>query len=167
MARHQRKPIEDRFWPKVQKTESCWNWIGCKDRAGYGQIANGGRSGGHIKAHRLSYMFLHGLISSDAHVLHRCDNPVCVRPDHLFLGDQKTNMRDMWAKGRGRCDGGGRLGSANGNHRLNELQVAEILRRHKSGEASRKLGSEFGVSKTLVLFISHGKVWPHITGAQA
>ncbi len=163
MARSDRTPIEQRFWPKVQKGEGCWIWTGCLDRRGYGQINRGGNAGGHIKAHRLSYQIAHGDLPSSAHVLHRCDTPSCVRPDHLFLGDHAANMRDMWAKGRGRCDGAGRLGSANGNHRLTEAQVESIFRRHRAGEPSRKLGREFGVAKTLVLFISKGQVWPHIT----
>lgn len=166
MARTDRTPIEQRFWPKVQKGEGCWLWTGCRDHHGYGQINRGGHAGGHVKAHRLSFELANGPLPPGAHVLHRCDTPACVRPDHLFLGDHTTNMRDMWAKGRGRCDGGGRRGSQNNNHRLTESQVAEILGRHRGGEPSRKLGREFGVSKTLVLLISSGKVWQHITGAR-
>ena len=154
--------LEKRFWAKVRKTEGCWLWVGCRDHHGYGQIARGGKYGGHMKAHRASYELSVGPVPDGMHVLHRCDNPSCVRPDHLFLGDHSANMRDMWNKGRGRCDGGGRPGSANGNHRLTEEQVASIIRRHRAGDSSRKLGAEFGVSKTLVLMIARGDVWKHI-----
>lgn len=167
MSRTDRTPLEQRFWPKVAKGEGCWLWQGCTDRRGYGQVARGGKFGGHDKAHRVAYRLQHGPIPLGMYVLHRCDTPACVRGDHLFLGDHTANMRDMWSKGRGRCDGAGRVGSANGNHRLTESQVSEILRRHRGGEPSRKLGREFGVSKTLVLFISKGRVWPHITGAKS
>ena len=160
--RNPSRPIEDRFWEKVQKSDGCWTWQGCLDRRGYGQIARGGKFGGNVKAHRLSYRIAHGDLPESAHVLHRCDNPACVRPDHLFLGTHTDNMRDMWAKNRGRCDGAGRSGEENGNHRLTSANVAEIIRRHKGGEASRALAAEFGVSKTLVLMISAGKVWRHI-----
>lgn len=165
IPRRRRAPVSERFWPKVDLSGECWVWTGAVDKHGYGQIACGGKFGGQAKAHRVGYELQCGPIPSGRHVLHHCDNPKCVRGSHLFLGDQADNMRDMWAKGRGRCDGGGRLGSANGNHRLTEEQVSEILRRHRAGEPSRKLGKEFGVSKTLVLFISSGKVWPHITRA--
>lgn len=159
-------PIAVRFWAKVQKSEGCWLWLGSRDHHGYGQIARGGRHGGHTKAHRLAYQLQVGAIPPGMHVLHRCDNPACVRADHLFLGDHTANMRDMWGKGRGRCDGAGRKGSTNGNHRLTESQALEIRARHQCGEPSRALGAEFGVSKTLVLLISRGAVWKHLEGSQ-
>lgn len=167
MARTDRTPIADRFWSKVQKGDGCWLWTGTKDRRGYGQIARGGKLGGHTKAHRVAYELQHGPIPEGLGVLHRCDTPACVRGDHLFAGTQLDNMRDAWTKGRGRVVGAGRRGSANGNHRLSDDQVRSIYQRHKQGESSRKLGREFGVSKTLVLLISSGKTWQHITGASS
>jgi hypothetical protein len=167
MKRDARTPIEDRFWAMVQKGYACWTWTGCIDQRGYGQIARGGKYGGHVKTHRLAYEIQNGLIAPGLHVLHRCDNPSCVRGDHLFLGTHTDNMRDMWSKGRGRCEGAGRRGQANANHRLTEEQAAEILVRHQRGEPSRALGAEFGVSKTLVLLISKGRVWQHLQGSNA
>lgn len=162
MKRTDRRPLAERFWEKVQKGEGCWLWTGCLDRRGYGQIARGGKHGGHMKAHRAAFTLTNGPIPGGGHILHRCDNPACVRPDHLFLGTHADNMQDMWAKGRGRCDAAGRRGSMNGNHRLTETQASEIQRRHRRGEPSRKLGAEFGVSKTLVLMISKGTDWQHL-----
>lgn len=163
-ARQLRTTISDRFWKKVEKTSDCWNWVGCKDAKGYGEIGVGGKRGTAF-AHRVSFELHNGQIPVGLHVLHRCDNPSCVRPDHLFLGTHSDNMQDMWEKGRGRCDGAGRRGSANGNHRLTEPQVIEIRSRVSSGATRRGLAREFNVSKTLISLIANGAVWTHLLGA--
>jgi hypothetical protein len=89
--------IEERFWRKVNKTETCWLWVGASDGGGYGMI---GLDGKMAKAHRLSWIMSNGPIPEGQWVLHHCDTPACVRPDHLFLGDRQANMDDMVAKGR-------------------------------------------------------------------
>jgi hypothetical protein len=86
------------FWAHVKRTASCWLWLKCKDSHGYGLTSAGG--GKHIRAHRRSWMLAHGEIPRGMFVLHRCDNPACVNPKHLFLGTHGDNMRDMYAKGR-------------------------------------------------------------------
>lgn len=154
-ARTQRTPIANRFWPKVSKSDGCWEWTGCCDSKGYGQIGTGGKHGIDY-AHRVSYEMHNGPIPEGLHVLHRCDNPPCVRPDHLFIGTHTDNMQDMWAKGRGKCDGAGRKGEANGNHKLTDGQVTEIRSRNLNGESQRSLGREYGVSKTMVGLIAKG-----------
>lgn len=165
-ARAQRTPIADRFWKKVAKSEWCWNWTGCRDGNGYGEIGTGGKRGVAF-AHRVSYELHNGPIPEGMHVLHKCDNPSCVRPDHLFIGTHTDNMRDMWAKGRGRCDGAGRKGSANGNHKLTEEQVGAIRQRLSAGQSQRSLGQEYGVSKTLIGLISKGRAWKNIQEIQS
>lgn len=86
-----------RFWLNVQKTEGCWLWTGRRDGAGYGQIFVQGR---RIGVHRLSWLLNCGEIPEGLFVCHHCDVPLCVRPDHLFVGTHDDNMRDAAIKGR-------------------------------------------------------------------
>lgn len=88
---------EDRFWARVEKTEGCWLWRGAVFRYGYGQFKMNQRV---LQAHRLSWAFTYGPILDGLWVLHRCDTPLCVRPDHLFLGTARDNTQDSIAKGR-------------------------------------------------------------------
>lgn len=88
-----------RFWAKVRKGEGCWAWTGCRNRKGYGRIATWA---GAQLAHRVSWTIHFAAIPSGMLVLHRCDNPACVRPDHLFLGTAQDNTDDMMAKERHR-----------------------------------------------------------------
>lgn len=94
-------PIEKRFWEKVKKAsnDECWLWLGGKTYGGYGVIGSGGRHG-LIRAHRLSWEIANSKIPEGLWVLHKCDNPPCVNPKHLFLGTQSDNMNDCIAKGR-------------------------------------------------------------------
>lgn len=93
----QRPNLEQRFWKKVHKTDSCWLWTGAKFKSGYGQIDDKGKT---LRAHRVSYELRYGVTPGDFHVLHSCDNPPCVNPSHLFLGTVKDNMRDCISKNR-------------------------------------------------------------------
>lgn len=97
---HKRVPLPDRFWTKVRKTESCWIWVGSKSRKGYGRIGTEKFASAKL-AHRVSWEIHRGEIPTGALVLHHCDNPSCVRPDHLFLGSGADNNADMARKGRG------------------------------------------------------------------
>jgi len=99
MPCHRVIPIEQRFWSYVQKGESCWLWTGSLNK-GYGQLATT-REGGPILAHVLSYAIHFGPIPEGQFVLHKCDNPPCVRPDHFFLGTKQENTDDMVRKDRG------------------------------------------------------------------
>ena len=98
------KPIANRFWPKVQKSDGCWLWTGAIKSNGYGHIGSEG-PGGYLKVrttHRVSWELHFGPIPAGLLVLHRCDVRNCVRPDHLFLGTHTDNMLDCIAKGRDR-----------------------------------------------------------------
>ncbi len=92
--------LVERFWPKVQKSDGCWTWLAAKDHLGYGKIGAGTRKEGELLAHRASWIINNGAIPDGLVVCHRCDNPSCVRPDHLFLGTMKDNTMDMVRKGR-------------------------------------------------------------------
>jgi hypothetical protein len=92
------KSIE-RFWSNVEKSAECWRWMGLKDKDGYGRHRPGTGTA-YMKAHRFSWLIHEGEIPPKLSVLHRCDKPDCVRPDHLFLGTHQDNMDDMVRKGR-------------------------------------------------------------------
>ena len=140
----------ERFWSRVRRGPGCWEWTRGKS-GGYGTIRIGGKD---WKAHRFSYLLHYGAIRDC--VLHHCDNPACVRPDHLFLGTHLDNMRDMAEKRRS-----SRLpGEANGNAKLNEVTAAQlkaVLRRGKKTQA--EIAQQFGVSQQTVSNIATGKAW--------
>lgn len=109
-------PFEPYFWSLVKKPDGagCWEWQGGKDGNGYGRVwRNGARQG----AHRAAYEILKGPITGGLYACHRCDNPICVRPDpqHVFLGTQKDNMQDWTQKGKNRLANDRTLWS-NGKH---------------------------------------------------
>lgn len=106
-------PAEERFWRHVDKSGECWNWKGALGRGGYGQFAPTATT--HALAHRYSYELHVGPIPAGHVICHRCDNPGCVRPDHLFLGTQLDNVRDMFSKGRNVSGYGKRTHCKNGH----------------------------------------------------
>lgn len=137
-----RRPIAERYWALVDVREGCWGWKGYKQGAGYGRICRGGHSGGFTYAHRVSWEIHHGAIPDGLFVLHKCDNPECSNPEHLFLGDDAANHDDKARKNRGWV-------------KLTPQQVVEIRERLAAGESAKSLARSFGVSDTMIGFIKH------------
>lgn len=152
------QPPETRFWPNVEKTDSCWHWTGqSSGKLGYGRIA-WARS--FVLAHRVSWEIHHGPIPAGLFVCHRCDTPSCVRPDHLFLGTPADNTRDMLAKGRHHASHAPRLaGEAHPQARLTQADVAEIRRQRANNVPLGVIAAAFHISKGHVCRIVLGHVW--------
>ena len=151
--------LEARFWSRVQKTDNCWIWVGAKNKVGYGNFYLNGK---YQPAHRVAYMLRYGSIPDGYLICHKCDNPSCVNPDHLFLGTPAQNMADKRYKGRIRP--GDHSGEHNGNAFLTTDQVVEIRKRFASGETAKSLASEFGVSYQSIQRIVQGKQWKNAPG---
>lgn len=132
--------IAERFWQKVNKSGGCWVWTASTNGRGYGKFWNGERI---VAAHRFSFELSGEPIPRGAFVLHRCDNPGCVRPDHLFLGTQAENIQDMINKQRHGYTGS--PGERNHQAKLTRDQVAEIRRRFNDGETRADLAREFNL----------------------
>lgn len=139
--------------------DACWAWTGDRvSHEGYGRFWTGTRT---MLAHRASWSIFRWKIPGKLWVLHRCDNPICVNPGHLFLGTPLDNVRDMTAKGRRNQNPGER----NANAKLTDAQALEIKRRATNGEAQRALAREFSVSPTTIYVIATGLGWKHIGAA--
>lgn len=152
----QRVPVQDRFWDKVEKTDGCWNWTAALTEDGYGRILVDGKA---RTAHRVSYKMHYGVDPGEFKVCHECDNPRCVRPDHLFLGSHAVNMQDMAAKGRT----GVIRGADNPKSKLTVESVRQIRERYSSGSVSQpQLGREFGVSHATIGSIVRRESWAHV-----
>ena len=167
----------ERFWAKVNKdgptrphmTTPCWLWTAWSIR-GYGAISVNAKT---VLAHRFSWAEVNGPVPAGMGVLHRCDNPSCVRVDHLFVGTALDNARDRDAKGRT----GKACGEKSGAHRhpekmprgerhwkakLTTEQVAEVRALRAHGASRRSIASRFGISDAHVSSIALRKAWAHI-----
>lgn len=135
----------------------CWTWTGARNRSGYGVVRLRGRW--NALAHRVSWVLQHGTeIPSGQQVLHRCDNPSCVRPTHLFLGTNADNVADKIAKGRDR-HGSFPTGTHHPNAKLTPEAVAQIREMRARGVLLRDIAAAVGVSKSSVWSVTSGKTW--------
>lgn len=145
-------PLDQRFWAKVVKSESCWNWRGSTNR-GRGTININGRP---KFASVISWELAFGKVPYGLVVCHKCDNPLCVRPDHLFLGTQRDNVHDAISKGRLKNPPAYRA-EKSPTAKLNWKIVREI-RRNKTDTLSA-LAKRYGVCIATVGNIKNNKVW--------
>jgi hypothetical protein len=155
---------EDRFWSKVNKTANCWIWIGAKSKKSKRGNFRPGGCAQKISAHRFSWILKNGPIPSGLCILHKCDIPDCVNPDHLFLGTQADNIADMDKKGRRKtvCVKPFKRGAQNIVAKLTEKDVYEIRAIYKRGDISqKKIADRFSVSQTLISAIINRKIWAH------
>lgn len=157
-----------RLFP-IGNDNECWEWQGTKRSGthGYGMIMSHKVNGvpRWVRAHRLSYEFFHGPIPPMMHVCHRCDNPPCVNPKHLFIGTNADNQRDKNQKGRG-YKGGARIaahGEAHYAAKLTPDKVREIRRRLIAGESQRIIAADFGVKQVCVSQIHLRRTWKSVT----
>jgi len=151
------KPLAERFWAKVQKGEGCWVWRGA-GAPSYGRIQAGGKGSALLSASRVSWELERGPIPEGQWVLHHCDNPSCVRPDHLFLGSQSDNILDCVSKGRHVAPQGERNGMA----RLTDDHVKSIKALLADGRGGTEVAKRFGVSPALISAIKHAYLWRHV-----
>lgn len=154
------------------KPSGCIEWAGPRDDNGYGRFTF---KRGQSLAHRTAWRLFRGNIPDGLCVLHRCDNPPCVNPEHLFLGDRGDNARDMAAKGRQHvqrnpgqqpvCPPERKArGSGHGNAQLTEAQVLAIRERNYRGELGKHLAAEYHCSTSLISAIVRGHFWRHVGG---
>ncbi len=151
------KPLSERFESKYipEPNSGCWIWTAYVNCDGYGRIAREGSRMGMELAHRVSWGLHRGSIPNGLQVLHRCDNPPCVNPDHLFLGDVSANMKDAVKKGRKIMP----RGEKNYNATLTESQALEIK---YSKVTNRKLAEKYGVTYGMIGHIKNGRAWKHL-----
>lgn len=150
---------DKRFWRKVDKSGKCWLWIGkTKHRQGYGFIYRANRN---MLTHRWAWLIERGAIPDGMMVLHKCDNPSCVNPEHLFLGTQTDNMRDMANKGRGVYPD--TSGENNGGSKLTVETVKEIRKLYQPRKMScTMLGKKFNISRATIHLVVQRKIWKHV-----
>lgn len=143
----------DRFLKRVRRTDGCWFWIGgIRKDFGYGRTWYLGRTRG---AHVVSYIIHKGPVPDGLFVLHQCDNPICVNPDHLYAGFQRENIRDQIERGRFV------FGERNGKASLTADQAAEIRGRYSSGAISHaSLASLYRVSRKTIYRVLKGIAYP-------
>lgn len=148
---------EKQFWNHVAvaASDECWEWNGCRSKQGYG-LVNVAYSG--ISAHRLSWTIHFGPIPDGIWVLHRCDNPPCCNPAHLFLGTCQDNVDDKIAKGRQKSVDG----ELNPRSKLANTDILTIRRLRAQGESLKALAEQFNVSMTTISRAALRKAWRHV-----
>jgi hypothetical protein len=150
--------LENRFWNHVDRSDpdGCWPWRASTLPKGYGRVFWKGRN---HNAHRVAWMIVNGDIPQGMFVCHRCDNPACCNPAHLFLGTPQDNVDDCVKKGRDRR--GIHPGESNPHAKLTNEQVYEIRRLFRTMPHT-ELAQRYGVTSTNIQDIGNRKSWRHL-----
>lgn len=147
--------MSSKFWERVYKTNYCWNWKAGKDEKGYGLFW----CKKTWRAHRFSWVVHYGEIPNNLHVLHKCDNPKCVNPEHLFLGTNQDNVNDKFKKGRNYNVKGEKHKLA----KLNDTDIIEIRKLYNNGNFTLKeIAKKYKVYYTTIQKIVTKQTWKHI-----
>lgn len=157
---------EARFWANVHRSEhGCWLWVGSRTVHGYGRFK-------HKRVHYFAHRYSLGLaigrkLGPGEQANHRCDNRLCVNPDHLYAGTQKDNIRDAMERGRMSLQRPGfprhvARGTANPRAKLDPEAVRRIRRLRASGWTQQRIADDVGVWQTTVSHVLQGKTWGHV-----
>lgn len=153
------RTVTERFWDYVEKTDTCWVWMGTKQYQGYGLIkTTENKKQINHPAHRVSYEMAYGPIPKGMLVCHKCDNPPCVNPDHLFLGTHADNGKDMASKGRSL------RGTRNSKAKITEQDVRDIRDSFKDrgwGDLPA-LAAHYNLDRSSLYHIANRKTWKHV-----
>lgn len=139
------------FWKRVRKSDGCWIWSGHVERDGYGRVSTFGHK---HRATRLAWALTNGPIPAGQQICHRCDVPLCVRPDHLFLGTPLDNMRDKTRKGR-QTKGADVTGAKLTPERVQQMRSIR-------GRSQSSIAAEFGVCQQTVSRVLNKHRWGHV-----
>lgn len=146
-------PAEQFFRYVTAAPSGCWEWSQSRNEYGYGLVARG------VLAHRVAYAHAYGE-PGGLNVCHKCDNPPCCNPRHLFLGDDSANASDRHRKGRSKNVGG--AGEQHAMHKLTTAEVVKIRELHALGMVPRVIATQFGVCRAQVAKIVARKSWVHV-----
>lgn len=157
MAKSHIKPIRQRFWKKVNIKDlfDCWEWLGYKNPDGYGIVMRNSRK---ELTHRTAWILTYGNIPENLCVCHKCDNPSCVNPAHLFIGTMQDNVNDMFSKGRQPYT----KGSKGGRAILTEEQILAIRILYQAGIRQCELGRMYNIDVGHLWHIINRDIWTHI-----
>ncbi len=141
------------FYKNAKFNNDCLEWQKYTNRHGYGYVALNGKN---WSIHRLSYYFTYGEIPKGKWILHKCDNRKCIKPEHLYLGDNKQNVKDRMMRGRSA------KGENNGQSKLTETQVRSIKRLLSKKWTQCSIAERFGVHQSTIFSIKHNEYWKDI-----